>query len=541
MNCKPITSTAPTARPDLADDLPGSLDDLHAPSEQGECLVAPSASRLSAAVEYNRKLFARYQFEVAGLPFATVRDMVRSRIGGDDVRIDQPFIATGHQPDFFHAGVWAKHIVARRLADAVGGAAFDLIVDHDAPKQHSIAVPTIDDGLAHVVDVAYANAPAEHPFEFISKGSNQQTQQLIERMREAMGDRYDSSLLPEFFNAYQAADGDWVDQALSARKAVEASMGIQLIQRRTSRYWYSPLLAELLLSAESFANTYNQILAGEDPGEDVHEPDRSVATLERINGAIELPLWINHPGEPRHRLFVAKENGKTHLFAETQRVATFDDARIKDWPSFEADLLQLSPWGIRPKALILTMWARLFWADIFIHGIGGAKYDRLTDRLIQCYFGVEPPVMACVSATLRMSLPRTGATEKQIDDATRSLRDINFNPHRYITHKKMAAIQSEKETLIAESQRLRRDDRYNRRERTAVFNRIRELNSLANSLQPNRIAELRQQRDRISRAIAADAIADRRDYFFAMHDRSDLQHLLENLPGVQQMQRSDIV
>ncbi|MEZ6083093.1 MAG: hypothetical protein R3E58_03845 [Phycisphaerae bacterium] len=168
----------------------------------------------------------------------------------------------------------------------MGGAAFDLIVDHDAPKQHSIAVPTIDDGLAHVVDVAYANAPAEHPFEFISKGSNQQTQQLIERMREAMGDRYDSSLLPEFFNAYQAADGDWVDQALSARKAVEASMGIQLIQRRTSRYWYSPLLAELLLSAESFANTYNQILAGEDPGEDVHEPDRSVATLERINARL---------------------------------------------------------------------------------------------------------------------------------------------------------------------------------------------------------------------------------------------------------------
>lgn len=541
MNCKPITSTAPTARPDLADDLPGSLNDLHAPSEQGECLVAPSASRLSAAVEYNRKLFAQYQFEVAGLPFATVRDMVRSQIGGDDVRIDQPFIATGHQPDFFHAGVWAKHIVARRLADAVGGAAFDLIVDHDAPKQHSIAVPTIDDELAHVIDVAYANAPSEHPFEFISKSSDQQTQQLIERMREAMGDRYDSSLLPEFFNAYQSADGDWVDQALSARKAVEASMGIQLIQRRTSRYWYSPLLAELLLSAESFANTYNQILAGEDPGEDVHEPDRSVATLERINGAIELPLWINHPGEPRHRLFVAKENSKTHLFAETQRVATFDDARIKDWPSFEADLHQLSPWGIRPKALILTMWARLFWADIFIHGIGGAKYDRLTDRLIQCYFGVEPPVMACVSATLRMSLPRTGATEKQIDDATRSLRDIKFNPHRYITHAKLAAIQSEKETLIAESQRLRRDDRYNRRERTAVFNRIRELNSLANSLQPNRIAELRQQRDRISRAIAADAIADRRDYFFAMHDRSDLQHLLENLPGVQQMQRSDIV
>ncbi len=541
MNCKPTTSTAPTARPDLADDPTGSLDDLHVPTEQGECLVAPAAQRLPKAVEYNRSLFAQYQFKIAGMPFAAVREMVRSRIGADVAPLDKPFIATGHQPDFFHAGVWAKHIVAKRLADAVGGSAFDLIVDHDAPKQHTVAVPTIEDGLAHAIDVPYANAPAEHPFEFIPKSSDQQTQQFIERMRKAMGERYDSTLLPEFLEAYQATDGDWVDQALAARKAVETNMGIQLIQRRTSRFWYSPLLAELLLSAESFANTYNQILAGEDPGEDVHEPDRSVATLERIKGTIELPLWINHPGQPRHRLFVAKENGKTHLFAESQRVATFDDARIKDWPSFEADLHKLSPWGIRPKALILTMWARLFWADIFIHGIGGAKYDRLTDRLIQCFFGVEPPVMACVSATLRMSLPKTGATEKQIEDATRSLRDINFNPHRYINHHELAAIQSEKEKLIRESERLRREDRFNRHDRTAVFNRIRELNRQANSLQPNRWSELRQQRDRISRAISADVIADRRDYFFAMHDRSDLKQLLENLPSVQQMQRSDIV
>jgi hypothetical protein len=517
-------------------------DELRVPSEHGGCLVSPEAALLPVAVEYNRNLFAQYPFKVAGLPYAEVRRLVRRQIGGEDASIEKPFIATGHQPDFFHAGVWAKHIVAQRLADAVGGAAFDLIVDHDAPKQATIAVPTVDDGLAQLVNVVYANTPAERPFEFLPRSSEGQTQQIIERVRKAMGERYDSSLLPEFFRAYQVPnDGDWVDQALAARKAVESAMGIRLIQRRTSRNWYGPFLAELLLSSDRFAEAYNGVLTDEHPPDESQGSDQSVATLERMNGTIELPLWINHPGQPRHRLFVAKESGSTQLFAESRHVATIENAVINDWPGFATALAQMAPWIIRPKALILTMWARLFWADVFIHGIGGAKYDRLTDRLIRSVFEVEPPVMACVSATLCMPLPRSAATVAQIDAVTRSLRDIAFNPHRYIAHEQMAAIQSQKEKLITESQRLRSEDRSNSLERARVFSQIRTLNREAIGLQPNRQAELRQHLDRVKRAITADEIANRRDYFFAMHDQSDLVHLLENLPSVQQMQPSVIV
>lgn len=530
MKCNPTTRTAPLARPELS-------DELKVPADQGECLVVPEAHRLSEAVEYNRNLFTQYQFNVAGMAYAEVRKLVREGISRDEASTERPFIATGHQPDFFHAGVWAKHVVAQRLADATGGTAFDLIVDHDAPKQTTIAVPTVNDGLAQIINVPYADAQSELPFEFLTRSGDQQTQRLIEQVREAAGDRYDTSLLPEYFSAYQeTGDGDWVDQALAARKAVESNLGIRLLQRRTSRNWYSPFLAELLLSAEQFANAYNQVLAEEHPADDAHSTDRSVANLERINGAIELPLWINHPGQPRHRLFVAKENGSTQVLAESRQVATFEDSTLNDWAAFSAALAQMEHWVIRPKALILTMWARLFWADVFIHGIGGAKYDRLTDRLIRSVFGVEPPVMACVSATLRLPLPRTDTTVAEIEAATRSLRDVAFNPHRYITHEQMAAIQLQKEDLIAESKRLRNQDRSNRPERAKIFNQIRTLNREAIGLQPNRRAELRQHLERIKRAITADETANCRDYFFAMHDRSDLQRLLENLPSVQQMQ-----
>ncbi len=535
MKCKPRTSPAAIKRPQL-------LDRLELPIEQASCLVSPTPDQLANAVRYNRSLFDQYDFEVAEMPYAVVRKIVRQLIADDDVTTEIPFIATGHQPDFFHAGVWAKHVVAKRLADAVGGTAFDLIVDHDVPKQYTIDVPTVQDGLTQPIQFDYADSDRTQPFEFIPKRERQQDERFVAQIRDALGERFDRSLLPEFFEAYVANDSsDWVDQALAGRQSVESKLGIDLLQRRTSRRWYSPFLAELLLSADRFANVYNRILVQCHPKGESRGPDESVATLRRINAAIELPLWINRPGQTRHRLFVSKVNGATKLFADAQEVATFEDAVLKDWPKFSDALAQLQPWVIRPKALILTMWARLFWADLFIHGIGGAGYDRLTDRLITELYGIEPPVMACVSATLRMSLPKTGATQEHVWAATRSLRDVRFNPHRYIDHEQMPEILARKQTLVAESVRLRREDPINRRERSRIFNQIRLLNRQAIGLQPNRQSELRSERNRIEKAIVADQDADRRDYFFAMHDRTDLERLLANLPGVQQLRASDIV
>ena len=78
------------------------------------------------------------------------------------------------------------------------------------------------------------------------------------------------------------------------------------------------------------------------------------------------------------------------------------------------------------------MWARLLVADLFIHGIGGAKYDRVTDDIIRRYFKIEPPGMACVSATLTLDVPAPEVTQEDLLTAERRLRDIRFKPHRYL-------------------------------------------------------------------------------------------------------------
>ena len=55
---------------------------------------------------------------------------------------------------------------------------------------------------------------------------------------------------------------------------------------------------------------------------------------------------------------------------------------IDAWRSLEAHGFK-----IRTRALTTTMFARLFLADLFIHGIGGGIYDELTDRIIERYYG----------------------------------------------------------------------------------------------------------------------------------------------------------
>jgi len=59
-----------------------------------------------------------------------------------------------------------------------------------------------------------------------------------------------------------------------------------------------------------------------------------------------------------------------------------------------------------PRALTLTLFARLILGDFFIHGIGGGKYDEVTDQIIRDYFGIDPPAFQVVSGTLHLPFPK---------------------------------------------------------------------------------------------------------------------------------------
>ena len=67
-------------------------------------------------------------------------------------------------------------------------------------------------------------------------------------------------------------------------------------------------------------------------------------------------------------------------------------------------------WKVRTRALTTTLFARLFLGDLFIHGIGGAKYDELGDEVARGFLGAPPPPFLTLSLTLWLGLPDDPAT-----------------------------------------------------------------------------------------------------------------------------------
>ena len=74
-----------------------------------------------------------------------------------------------------------------------------------------------------------------------------------------------------------------------------------------------------------------------------------------------------------------------------------------------------------------TMYARLVLCDLFLHGIGGAKYDELTDAIIRRSMGIEPPSYLTATATIQLPLEYPRVSEDELCRAQREERELRFH------------------------------------------------------------------------------------------------------------------
>ncbi|MFQ6049250.1 MAG: hypothetical protein ACE5K7_07795, partial [Phycisphaerae bacterium] len=245
---------------------------------------------------------------------------------------------------------------------------------------------------------------------------------------------------------------------------------------------------------------------------------------------IELPVWAYGPDEPRQRLLVGRAGQSITLEAGSRvigRLAAGDLERIE---TAGPALREATNRALRPRALSLTLWARLLLGDVFIHGIGGAKYDRITDDLIRRYFGVEPPGMICASATLRLPLQRFEVSRGDLLAAIHRQRDLRFNPQRYLGNDgAVRELVGQKRQAIGESARLREQDRYNHAARRGVFEHIRRLNEQMLSLAPELAEQFARQVGQVRQQLAENVLANSREYFVGLHSRERLAELAERI------------
>lgn len=447
-----------------------------APEASGGRLLDPpigsntAASSIDALVDNNRLLRAAFDTRIGDLRLwelvaATRREVltVAAEYTGSyrDVHrpadvadwIARPIIMGGHQPELFHAGVWLKNAALDAYARRVGGTAVNLVVDTDRCVHPAVSVPVGTPQAARLEEVAFDAAAAEMAWE--------ERPVIDADCFATFGDRASGLLAPL---EPQPILRRWWPLAVErsrechrlglaiaqARHVLEERFGMETLELPVSELVKLPTVMVftgwLLAHARRLHEAYNGALADHRRRHRVRgrgRPFPDLAVRHDASGEwLEIPWWIWSKEDPRRRRVFANTATPGTLVLSDLETLRIELPIAPDIPPSRwvdaLSRLEEHALRLRPRALVTTLVARLVVADVFVHGIGGAAYDGITDEVVRRLTGCDPPRHAVVSGTLRLPIERTfpgfDAADPAADLAAvrRELRDLVYHPERHL-------------------------------------------------------------------------------------------------------------
>lgn len=445
------------------------------PAVHGEILTSPGFVSWAKLAARNHEQAAHWAFSIAGLPVADVRALARREaletaaafseklgIALTDRRDPQGLIvATGHQPELYHPGVWIKDFLLQRLADECGAASFDVVVDTDGFDSVSVYAPCLTPGVNRCrqylavgeKNATFASAPVPSLKElddFCTAGDS-----MLATLPAPAVRRHFSAFCDELRGAAEVA-GNLAELVTIARRRYEAMAGTDYLELPLTNLVCSDafalFVADIARDAGRFAEAYN----GELEEFRVVNKTRSAAqpfpNLGREGQRVELPLW-SLSGAARSAVWAQPDaQGGVQLVTATgEHLATIGPA---DEP---IAALAASGAVFAPKALLLTLFVRLFCCDLFIHGVGGGRYDSVTDGVCRRYYGVEAPSFVVASITMYLPLGAHVVTDEEVSAATERLNRVTHHPDALLAevrfdsaeeHDSAVALSAEKTRLV---------------------------------------------------------------------------------------------
>ena len=536
---------------------------LKVPREDRATLAVPPLAELPELAVRNAAEFDDL-LDVQGRSLGQLREWTRGealRLAADytrslgvpapDVDPHAPLVAGGHQPELFHPGVWAKNFAlgrtARRLREETGGGtALNLVIDSDLLPGTRVRVPVGTRESPAVTGVPFDGDRSPRPW----SAARVRDPILFDSFGLRLGEATEPwGLRPLAADHWgKACCEDLLFHRLTAfRRGVEERWGLHNLELPIGALCESdPFLwfaGHLAAHAPRLRADHNAALDAYREANGVRAENRPVPPLAEVDGATELPLWVWRDDDPtRRRVFVRPVGG--HRVALTDGEADFCEFPLTG--SMDAccaveELRELPARGVRlrTRALATTLFARMCLGDLFLHGIGGAKYDEVTDGLIARFFGVEPPAYGTVSATVHLPFAEPfGADPAAVGRLGRELRDLRFNPDRHLSDPPPPAAEplvDRKQALIAEQKDasvhgLSRSDRRARAPANAARrDALAAVNADLAAFTADRADAVRSELAEVERQIAADALLTGREFSFAVFPEDVLRPFMNGI------------
>ncbi len=513
---------------------------LRAPTESGQSLQIPTLSQTVAnwGVRSNRWMD---DVDVNGLSLAKLKQQARTellRLASEYTRqyrdVDlmgrdpQSIVMAGHQPLLFHPGVWFKNFALASVSASVGATPVNLVVDNDVSGPAAIKCPALVDGKAstRLIDIDAAHAAVPHEVRPILDDALFDS--FAERISEQLAGCFSAlgkSARPLVFSLWRHVQAVRKSLGRSAslgsilaagRHRLEKDAGLQTLEISVSTIAgtrsFAHFASSILAAQARFNEVYNARLVQYRDVHGIRSNAHPVPRLEQDVDWLESPFWVWSKDHPqRKRLFVKVSGNDVCL---TDRAGWRLETQLSDLPSalLESTARDVA---IRPRALITTLYSRLVLSDLFLHGIGGAKYDQLTDSIASDFFDVRLPPFSTLTATMLLPLGAPIVVPSDLSLVRQQIRQRRFHPERFIEAVAANEWMASK-TAAIESPILTRLERHHA---------IEEANRSMQPFVAEQIAALQDTLSSVSDQIQTSRILNSREYSFCLFSESLADHL----------------
>ncbi|KHE93771.1 MAG: hypothetical protein K8F52_00045 [Candidatus Scalindua rubra] len=536
------------------------------PKKDREIFIEPAYEDIPGLIGLNKEKFQSYDFNINSIPFSQFREQVRFEtlkkareytekiwsvcsklnIAGTEnlsstknpYSPEKNIIQTGHSPALAHPGVLIKYSLVNSIAKKGHGIGINMVVDNDASIDNCLNIPDINVPDSSVEKREYIPGLRNLAFEEIRYTDSTQLPAFKENVLKFL---HNTDMAQTFEN--------FINIAINVSKETQQFSDIFTYARYLFLARFEIHNLEVPVSTisktDSFLNFFLHITANLKRFVDIYNTKlREYRRLKRISSkanplpdlmekgfVVEMPFWMWREGEQRKSLFASVANdSRISIICENKIVEYFyfggragSAENLKNLERLKSLISKGTK--IRPKAIANTMYSRMFFSDLFVHGIGGAKYDLITDEIIRGFFGVEPPSYATISATLHLPYKPLDVSDKDINSIRHVIKDMGYNPDRYASEKivedvEMRSMINEKKELIAKASN-------DSKEKRLAFDRIKELNNLMKEKISPLIKEKEKKMEDLEKKLRHNSIVTNRDYPFCVYPEKMLGELFE--------------
>ena len=431
---------------------------LRAPRENRSVFSGPPLSEVDGLIDANRGDPAADEYDCQGRSLAKLRRQTRRQALEEAERYtsqwrdiepsakdssDLCVIAAGHQPELFHPGVWAKNFVLDHLAARRGAAALHLVVDNDTIKTTTLRIPSGTADRPALVPLAFDTWESERPWEELRVRDEALFKGFGRQVEAAMSNFPFKPMMDSFWQDVREqlrGSRSLSDCFAAARNRLEHRWGCNNLELPLSRLcrmegfnWFA---CHVLAQLPRFRKVHNEALADYRKRNRIRSQNHPVPALAQDDDWLEAPFWVWSTNDLRRRRLFARQKRSEVQLSDGRETFAVLPLRPDGEACCAAEVLaRLPARGIklRTRALTTTLFSRLILSDLFIHGIGGAKYDELADAIIRGFFGFEPPAFLTLSATVHLPVRPFPEQPEDLRRVEFLQRDLLYNPDRHLS------------------------------------------------------------------------------------------------------------